>query len=195
MDIDTTQSRSSWSRAVLIKRVLWWFFGFLFLSIWGRRLSWARVAALRLFGARITGRVLICGGTKVWMPWNLVMEEFSAVGLGVEIYNFAEVRIGKHATVSQGSYLCTGSHDYTHPHMPLVMRPIVIGDGAWICARVSVGPGVTIGDGAVAGLGSVVVRNLPPWMICAGNPCVPLKPRVIKPLDQLPPVVDGAPPA
>lgn len=54
---------------------------------------------------------------------------------------------------------------------------IDIKDGAWIGAQVFVGPGVTVEVDAVATAGSVVTRNLPPEMICAGNPCVPTKPR------------------
>jgi len=38
-------------------------------------------------------------------------------------------------------------------------------------------PGVTIGDGAVVGAGSVVARDLPAGMICVGCPARPIKPR------------------
>src|SRR5204863_444991 len=44
----------------------------------------------------------------------------------------------------------------------------------------SLGPGITIGEGAVVGARSVVTKDLPPWMVCAGNPCLPIKPRAFK---------------
>jgi putative colanic acid biosynthesis acetyltransferase WcaF len=61
--------------------------------------------------------------------------------------------------------------------MPLVARPIAIGDNSWLAAEVFVGPGVTIGALCVVGARSVVVRDLPPGTVCAGNPCRVLKPR------------------
>jgi len=45
------------------------------------------------------------------------------------------------------------------------------GDGAWLATGVIVCPGVTIGDDAVVGAGSVVTKDLPPRHLCFGNPC------------------------
>ena len=49
--------------------------------------------------------------------------------------------------------------------------PIVIGEDAWIGAGAIVCPGVTIGARAVIGAGSVVVADVPPDVVAAGNPC------------------------
>jgi putative colanic acid biosynthesis acetyltransferase WcaF len=62
--------------------------------------------------------------------------------------------------------------------MPLITRPIVIGENAWLGADVFVGPGVTIGELCVVGARSVVVKDLPGRMVCAGNPCRPVKERI-----------------
>jgi putative colanic acid biosynthesis acetyltransferase WcaF len=89
----------------------------------------------------------------------------------------APVVLGERAVVSQGVHLCTGSHDYESENFQLFARPIEIGADAWICAEAFLGPGVTIGDGAVIGARSVVTRDQPSWTVCAGNPCRPIKPR------------------
>jgi acetyltransferase-like isoleucine patch superfamily enzyme len=47
-----------------------------------------------------------------------------------------------------------------------------------------VGPGVSIGRGAVIGARAVVTKSMPAWMVCAGNPCKPLKRREIKNLEK-----------
>ena len=85
--------------------------------------------------------------------------------------------LGPHSTVSQYSFLCTASHDYEHPAMPLVSAPIVIGAGAWVAADVFVAPGVTIGEGAVVGARSSVFKNVEAWSVVAGNPANFLKKR------------------
>jgi putative colanic acid biosynthesis acetyltransferase WcaF len=104
----------------------------------------------------------------------------SSLGPNVICYSMDKIILGERAIVSQGSHLCTGTHDHANPGFKLVTRPIVIGSHAWICAEVFVHPGINVGEGAIAGARSVVTRDLPPWMICAGNPCKPIKPRMQK---------------
>ena len=138
-----------------------------------------RARLLRTFGADIPdpGRVVIFASARVFFPWKLRLEPRSMVGRHVNLYNLGPIVLRRGANVSQHAHLCSGSHDYTRWSMPLVTAPIVVGENAWIAADVFVGPGVTIGELAVVGARSVVVRDLPPRMVCAGNPCRPLKPR------------------
>ncbi len=58
----------------------------------------------------------------------------------------------------------------------ILSRPIYIGDRVWIGANCIVLKGVTIGENTIVGAGSVVSSSLPANMICAGNPCKPIKP-------------------
>lgn len=168
--VQAQDTRSPWSLRIKTQRVLWAPFRLLFLRGTGRWLSPLRIAALQLFGARIRRPVLVMDGVKVWYPWNLTMEVHCALGSGVEVYNFANVRIGEQATVSQDTYLCTATHDHEDPAMPLRFRPITIGNQAWVAARCFIGPGVTVGEGAVVGACAVVVRDVEPWVVVAGNP-------------------------
>ena len=92
------------------------------------------------------------------------------------LYSLAEI-IGSDAVVSQGSYLCTGEHDYTRSDFPIAGRKIVIEPEAWVAAKVFIAPGVTIGQGAVIGACSAVFSDMPARMVCYGNPCRPVKPR------------------
>ncbi|MGH6957429.1 MAG: hypothetical protein ACREEW_12265, partial [Caulobacteraceae bacterium] len=62
----------------------------------------------------------------------------------------------------------------------LVARPIEIGPRAWIAAEAFVGPGVTVGEGAVLGARGVAMRDLEPWTIYAGNPATPLRRREVR---------------
>jgi acetyltransferase-like isoleucine patch superfamily enzyme len=59
------------------------------------------------------------------------------------------------------------------------MAPVIIRDKAWIGFGTIILKGVTIGEGAVVGAGSVVTKDVPPWTIVAGSPA-----RVIRELTQ-----------
>ena len=134
---------------------------------------------LRLWGAKIGRHCHIYPRAVIWAPWNLICRDEVGVADGVNLYNQAPIKLGSRCVISQGAFLCTGTHDYTSEDFPLVARPIEIGDHAWVAAEAFVHPGVTIGEGAVIGARSVVTRDMPAWMICAGHPCEPIKPRVM----------------
>lgn len=135
---------------------------------------------LKLFGATIKGEALVCSSVKILEPWNLEVGDYIAIGENVNIYNYAKVVLGSNVVVSQNSELCTGTHDYTRNSMPLISAPIVIKDYAWVTTKCFIHPGVTIGEGAVIGACSVVTKDMPEWMVCAGHPCKPIKKREFK---------------
>lgn len=86
-----------------------------------------------------------------------------------------DVMIGPATFVTASDY---GLVEGTPPaFQPKNERDVVIEEGVWIGANAVVVAGVTIGAGAIVGAGSVVTRDLPPNMICAGAPAKPIKPR------------------
>jgi putative colanic acid biosynthesis acetyltransferase WcaF len=178
--VELQHTRSGWPLSVKIKRVLWGPFRLLFVRGSGRWLSPLRVGALRLFGARIETPVLIMDGVKVWHPWSLTLRRYCTLGRGVEVYNYASVDVGEQATVSQETYLCTASHDFQDASMPLIYFPITIGSQSWVAAKCFIGPGVSVGEGAVVGACSVVTKDVPPWVVAAGNPARVLKERKLR---------------
>jgi putative colanic acid biosynthesis acetyltransferase WcaF len=154
--------------------------------------SW-RSFLLRVFGARLGEACHIYPGAVIWAPWNLVCGDQVGVADGVILYNQAPIVLGHRSVISQGTHLCTGSHDYEDAGFPLLAKPIRIGREAWVAAECFVHPNVRIGEGAVVGARSVVTHDLPAWMICAGHPCQPRKPRRMK--SSLPPDTSSSSPA
>ena len=140
--------------------------------MWG----WRRLL-LRAFGARIGRGARVYGSTRIWLPGNLTLGNGALIGRRVNLYNQGTIRIGRHSVISQDASLCASSHDVEHPGFPLVTRPIAIGDNVWIAAEAFVGPGVTIGDGAVLGARGVAMRPLEPWIYYSGNPATRLRDR------------------
>ncbi len=145
-----------------------------------RPLNPIRIVLLRLFGARIHADATVYGSARIWFPGHLVMEAGSTLGPGVECYCMATITIGEGAIVSQRAHLCAGSHDHRDPAFQLIARPISIGAKAWIATEAFVGPGVTVGEGAVLGARGCAFTDLEPWTVYSGNPCVALSPRVMR---------------
>lgn len=56
-------------------------------------------------------------------------------------------------------------------------KPVIIGNDVWIGGRVTILPGVKIGDHCIIGAGAVVSRNIPDWAVAVGNPAVVKKYR------------------
>jgi putative colanic acid biosynthesis acetyltransferase WcaF len=140
--------------------------------------GWRRLI-LRLFGATIGEQVHIYNSATIYMPWNLEIGDWSSIGEHVFVYNLGRVSIGKKATLSHRAHICAGTHDYTLPDLPLQKPPIAISNQVWVCADAFVGPGVVVGEGAVVGARAVVMKDIPPWTVVAGNPARIVKKRVL----------------
>ena len=124
------------------------------------------------------GRPFVHQHAIVRKPWNLTLHDKACLGDGANAYTLGEIVIGERATVAQEVYLCTGTHDFSDEIIPLMTAKITVEEDAFIGARAFIMPGVTIRAGAVIGAASVVTKDMPPWTICAGNPCKPIKPRI-----------------
>jgi len=153
-------------------------------AVWIAMAAWTpppfhrwRVLWLRLFGAKVDWTAHVYGSARIWYPPNLWMDAHACLGPKVNCYSMAAIRLGRNAIVSQGSYLCAGTHDIEDPHFQLVTKPIVIGDDAWVAAEVFVGPGVSIGDGAVIGARAVLFRDAESNGVYAGNPAKLIRQR------------------
>ncbi|MEX0775667.1 MAG: hypothetical protein WD042_08115 [Phycisphaeraceae bacterium] len=142
-----------------------------------RAYAW-RAFCLRRFGATIRGGVR--PSVHIMHPWLLSLGQWSMLADNVTVYNLGQITIGDHTVISQDVYLCAGTHDYTLPNLPLQRTPITIGSGVWIAAGAFIGPGVTIGDNSVVGARAVVVKDVPPGVVVAGNPARVVKNRVMK---------------
>lgn len=131
--------------------------------------AWRR-GMLRRFGARIGTRVVVYPSAAITQPWCLEIGDESAVGPGVVLYSLGAIRLGARVTVSQRAHLCAATRDHRRRDFPLVRRPILVEDDAWIAAEAFVGPGVRIGRGAVVAARAVAVRDVDDWQVVAGNP-------------------------
>ena len=133
-------------------------------SAW--RLLW-----LRMFGCNIEGRPFVHQRARIQVPWRVTLRHRSCVGDRANLYSLGEIELGRGCVIAQEAYLCTGTHDFSHPDTPLLTANIAVGADAFVGARAFVMPGVRIGEGAVVGACSVVTCDLPAWSVSVGNPC------------------------
>lgn len=141
--------------------------------------GWRRFL-LKLFGAKIGKDVIIRPTAKVTFPWKVKIGDYSWIGDDVVLYSLGEIEIGNNVVISQRSYICTGSHDYTKIDFPIFAKKITIEDEVWLATDVFVAPGVRIGRGTVVGARSSVFKDLPPGKVCIGNPAKPIKDRAVE---------------
>lgn len=138
----------------------------------------------------------------------IIRQLFGRVGRNITLHSpfhcdFGEqISVGDHfvgnfnLTILDEAPVTIGSHVYIGPNVGIYTvhhallaeqrnegimqsRPVEIHDNVWIGGNVVILRGVTIGEGAVIGAGSVVTHDIPPRVIAAGNPC-----RVLRPLTE-----------
>lgn len=163
-----------------VKRFLWYFINVLFIKNGWFPFSGFKRFWLKLFGAKIGKGVVIKPNVNIKYPWKLIVGDHVWIGENVWIDNLETITIGNNCCLSQGVFLLCGNHDYTSSSFDLMVKPIVLEDGAWIGAKAIVCPGVTVGTHAVLSVGSVATRNLDAYGIYSGNPASRIKERVIE---------------
>ena len=163
------------------KKLLWHFTNAFFFNSYVPISSSLKVSLLRLFGGTVGAGVMIKPAVSIKFPWLLSVGNHVWIGEGVWIDNLTQVTIGSHVCLSQGAMLLTGNHDYTTPTFDLVVKPIVLENGAWIGAKATVCPGIRVGSHAILAVGSVATRTLEPYTIYQGNPAVAVRKRTIQP--------------
>ncbi len=142
-------SNSDFDRgASRLTEIAWTVIQGLLFSTWIPGSLW-RCILLRLFGARIGLGVVIKPNVVIKFPWRLVIGDHVWIGERVWIDNLSLVRIGTHTCLSQGAYLCTGSHNWSDPNFALMTTGIDIGQGCWVGAFAKLAPGCRLKDGAV----------------------------------------------
>jgi putative colanic acid biosynthesis acetyltransferase WcaF len=165
---------------VYLRRALW---HMVWLTAW--QLCWKRfyrlrASLIRMFGGHTACYISVARNAWIEMPWQITIGDYTTIGPRVVIYNLGDLTIGEHTVLSQDVYVCGGTHDYTDPRLPLIRKPITIGSYVWIGAGAFIGPGVNVGEGSVVGARAVVVKDVDPWTVVAGNPARLIKRRELK---------------
>jgi maltose O-acetyltransferase len=165
---------TSFSGVRSITKSFWWAVYALFathLPSWWRPAKKLRVMCARRFCASVAPTANI--NRKARLSWSTVIGPHG--GVGEHCILSGEVVIGPHVTMGPHCYFITGDHpippDGAHfRDMSAVHRKIEVLEDAFLGARVTVLPGVTIGRGAAVGAGAVVTKDVAEGATVVGNP-------------------------
>src|SRR5471030_2518677 len=80
----------------------------------GWRLIW-----LKMFGAKISGTPFVHQRARITHPWNLTMHDRACLGDRANAYALGPIELREGCTIAQEAYLCTGTHDFSSPALPL----------------------------------------------------------------------------
>ncbi|MEG0453172.1 MAG: sugar O-acetyltransferase [Coprobacillus sp.] len=95
-------------------------------------------------------------------------------GINLTILDKAPVVIGNNVIVGPNVNIYTAHHPFNENQRIKGIeytKPVTIYDNVWIGGNVTILPGVKINRGAIIGAGSVVTKDIPPYVIAGGNPC------------------------
>ncbi len=144
-----------------------------------------RAAFVRL-GAEIAADVALSHGVFIRFPRNVSIGAGTRLSGRVRIEAWAQVTIGRCCMFNDDVLVLTAQHDIDTLDFDGDVRPVVIGDYVWLPQRIVVMPGVSIGDAAVVGTGSVVTRDVPEHAVVAGNPARVIRERARLPFRYVP---------
>lgn len=134
-----------------------------------------RILASRLFGA--CGPALICE-EQVRFNFGQLITAGSNVffNRGVYLDSKGGIRIGDDVALAEDVRIFTHNHSEAS-HMERTYAPVTIGNHAKVYAGATILPGVTIGEEAIIGSGSIVARDVPPGMVAVGIPAKVVRER------------------
>jgi len=116
------------------------------------------------------------------VPEKIIVGDNVYIGPDAFINAIGGVEIQNGSIIGPFAKIQTSNHRYEHPELKTIpydninlLSKVLICQNVWIGMDVKICPGVTIGEGAIVAMGSVVTKDVPPLAVVGGNPA-----RVIK---------------
>lgn len=124
-----------------------------------------------LFGNFGEGSAIL-GNITLYHPENISFGKYSTLNEGVLLNARSAIKIGNYVHISPYVIINAGGLDYrlTMNKRAHISKPVLIGDGVWICSGAIINPGVTIGRNSVVGAGAVVTKSIPENCVAVGVP-------------------------
>jgi len=105
--------------------------------------------------------------------YNITTGDQVFMNYGCVLLDVCPIEIGDKTQLGPGVQIYTADHPRDHPQRANGVefgRAVSIGSNVWIGGHAIILPGITIGDDAIIGAGSVVTKNVPNGVTVCGNP-------------------------
>jgi acetyltransferase-like isoleucine patch superfamily enzyme len=158
------------------------FVGYFYLALWNHLfgrvpLYWFRHVVVRRFYGLEMGRSNLHRAVTLLSPWLIRVGDHVNIQMECFLDGRGGLTIGNNVDLTPGVRILTEQHDIDSPDYATVKKPVVIQDNAVIGSWAMILPGVTVGEGAVVAAGAVVVKDVQPYTMVAGNPAVKKRDR------------------
>lgn len=124
----------------------------------------------------------IAASTEIRLPFysdyghNIKLGERMFINANVMMVDLGGITIENDVLIGPGAYLISVNHKLDPQHRKeLELKPVVIKQNAWIGAKATILPGVTVGKNAVVAANAVVTKDVPANTVVAGNPAKIIK--------------------
>lgn len=135
----------------------------------------------------LVGKYIAHAGENISIDRNVIIENNVHIGhnsgISPNCLILGPTHIGNDVIIGPETFMYTTNHGFSQKDIPIRSqpktkpKPIIIGNDVWIGSRVTLLPGIKIGNGAIIGASSVVTKNVDPYTIVAGNPAAMIKKR------------------
>jgi acetyltransferase-like isoleucine patch superfamily enzyme len=160
--------------------VVYWFFHFLANMAGHINIHAVRHCLYRhLFGVKLPESSIIYCKCRFFDPWGVHLGNNSIVGDHAFLDGRMGLYIGNNVNIAGESRIYTLEHDIASATFASAGGPVVIKDWVYIGTRVTILPGVTLGEGVVVASGAVVTKDVPPWTMVGGVPARYIKTRPV----------------
>jgi acetyltransferase-like isoleucine patch superfamily enzyme len=134
-----------------------------------------RYLILKLFLKRVMFWTSIKDGVTIYFPDRVKIGKNVTINEYVFIDGYGTVKISDNVRIGHRTSIISEDHNYSSKNKPIfkqekIAEPVIINNDVWIGCDAKILKGVTIGNGAVIGAGSVITKDIPPYSVVVGNP-------------------------
>ena len=154
------------------------FFGYFYLALWNHLFNKVPSFTFRyhvakyFYGMKIGKFSNIHYGVILFSPWRITVGSNCNIQMNCLLDGRGDITICNNVDITLGVKIFTEQHDINSADYDTVKKAVIINNNSVIGSYSLILPGVTINEGAVIAAGSVVPKNVPAFVMVAGNPAI-----------------------
>jgi virginiamycin A acetyltransferase len=143
---------------------------------------------LKQKGVKLGDGVYVARGSRIWAS-DVTIGDHSRINGPIRLGGFSSITIGRYCAIGSGVTMRSSDHDTRRANIQVALHeslglgnldvagPVRVMNNVWIGDQVIILRGVTVGDGAVLGAGSIVTRDIPAFSVAVGSPARVIRSR------------------